>query len=108
MYCHKCGAEIDDEAVICPKCGVSVGRKTYVDPYDESSVGWAVLAFFLPVVGLILYLLWHKEKPLRSKSIGKGALIGVGVSVLIEVVAAIIIGSVYGALIGGMMALASI
>ncbi len=21
MYCYKCGAEIDEEAVICPKCG---------------------------------------------------------------------------------------
>lgn len=21
MFCHKCGAEIDDEAIICPHCG---------------------------------------------------------------------------------------
>ena len=23
MYCHKCGKEIDDEAVVCVNCGVS-------------------------------------------------------------------------------------
>ena len=25
MYCRKCGAEIDDEAIICPKCGCATG-----------------------------------------------------------------------------------
>ena len=23
MYCHKCGKEIDDEAVVCVGCGIS-------------------------------------------------------------------------------------
>ncbi|NLL16134.1 MAG: zinc-ribbon domain-containing protein [Clostridiales bacterium] len=22
MYCYKCGKQIDDEAIICPACGV--------------------------------------------------------------------------------------
>ena len=25
MFCRKCGAEIMDEAVICPKCGCATG-----------------------------------------------------------------------------------
>lgn len=25
MFCKHCGKEIDDEAVICPNCGVQVG-----------------------------------------------------------------------------------
>ena len=29
MYCYKCGAEIDDEAVICLKCGCAT--KNYKD-----------------------------------------------------------------------------
>ena len=27
MYCRKCGEEILDEAVICPKCGCETGVK---------------------------------------------------------------------------------
>ena len=26
MYCTKCGQEIDDEAVVCPKCGVQTAN----------------------------------------------------------------------------------
>lgn len=28
MYCTKCGCEIDDAAVICPKCGVPTSNYT--------------------------------------------------------------------------------
>lgn len=27
MYCSKCGAEVDDEAVVCPKCGCLIAGK---------------------------------------------------------------------------------
>lgn len=30
------------------------------------------LSFFIPLVGLILYFVWKKEKPLRAGSAGKG------------------------------------
>ena len=34
------------------------------------------LGFFIPIVGLILYLVWKDQTPLKAKSAGKGALIG--------------------------------
>ena len=37
---------------------------------------------FFPVIGLILYLVWKDQTPLRARSAGKGALIGVIVSVV--------------------------
>ncbi len=37
---------------------------------------FAVLGFFIPLVGLILYLAWMKNLPLRARSVGKGALAG--------------------------------
>ena len=49
---------------------------------DTGSAGWAVLGFFFPLVGLILYLVWKDSKPLSAKQAGKGALIGVIVSVV--------------------------
>ncbi len=66
-YCTHCGAEIHDEAVVCPKCGCAVG------PYAETRQtsrggGWNILAivgfalsFFNAVVGLILSAVGRKQ-----------------------------------------------
>lgn len=59
---------------------------------DSSSLGWAVLGFFIPLVGLILYLVWKDELPLRAKSVGKGALVSVIVNVVIGLLWGILIG----------------
>lgn len=44
---------------------------------DAPSIGLTVLCFFIPLLGLILYLVWKDATPLKAKSCGKGALIGV-------------------------------
>ncbi len=48
-------------------------------PYepDIPSMGWGVLGFFFPMIGLILYLVWQQTMPLRARMCGKGALISV-------------------------------
>ena len=74
MYCKTCGEEINDNAVICPKCGCATG--TSVEQKDEKSMGMSVLGFFFPLIGLILYLVWKDKTPLKAKSAGKGASIG--------------------------------
>jgi hypothetical protein len=76
-----------DNAVLCVKCGcqnenVKVSKET-----DAPNMGFAVLSFFIPLVGLILYLTWKDETPLKAKSCGKGALLGVIVSVAGGIVA---------------------
>ncbi len=47
------------------------------NPKDVPSAGFNALAFFFPIVGLILYLVWKDETPKRAKAIGKWALISV-------------------------------
>lgn len=79
-YCRNCGAEIDDNAVICVHCGAAQNIKPAGEE-DAYSVLWALLGFFIPIVGLILYLVWRDTKPKSSKAAGLGALISVGVSV---------------------------
>lgn len=97
MYCRKCGKELDDEAVICPYCGCSTsGGKVN----DSKSMGYAVLGFFLPVVGFILWLVWKDEYPLRASSCGKGAL----VSVILSVVSSLLYVVVVLLIIGGVAA----
>lgn len=95
MYCKKCGKEIDDNAVICPSCGCATDKyeqKNFKNESDSSSAGWAVLGFLFPLIGLILYLVWKEELPLRAKSIGKGALVSVIVNVVIGLLWGILIG----------------
>ncbi len=55
MYCKKCGAQIDDEAVICPKCGCATDNyaQNTSKGVDKTSGGIIVAAIFLPIVGLI-------------------------------------------------------
>ncbi|PWG65693.1 hypothetical protein DF196_06760 [Bifidobacterium callitrichidarum] len=52
------------------------------NPADTGSFGWAVLGFFVPLVGLILYLVWKTEKPLSAKKAGMGALVSVIVAIV--------------------------
>lgn len=78
-YCINCGEQIDDRAVICPKCGVAQpGMQTVV---DNGGFGWGLLGFCIPLVGLILFLVWKDTKPRTSKAAGIGALIGFIISV---------------------------
>lgn len=56
---------------------------------QKGNAGWAVLGFFLPLVGLILWLVWKDNKPGDAKMAGKGALIGVVIEVVIGVIAII-------------------
>ena len=97
MYCNKCGEQINDEAIICPKCGCSTG-KTVKQSRDSSSIGYTLLGFFIPLIGLILYFVWKEEYPLRSKNAGKGALIGFIVSVVVSILYGAIIGSMFGSI----------
>lgn len=91
-YCEKCGAALPDESAFCTSCGAAVNaqpqpqvtpqpQQTYVAPQqpavDTGSFGWAVLGFFIPLVGLILFLVWKNEKPLSAKKAGIGAIVGV-------------------------------
>jgi uncharacterized protein YqgC (DUF456 family) len=52
------------------------GASRQTAPDDKGSVGFAILSFFIPIVGLILFLVWRKEKPKKAKSAGIGAIIG--------------------------------
>jgi hypothetical protein len=94
-FCGACGSEISGSNEFCPFCGSSIadqfvkaghtastgtsreyGNRAGYDA-DAPSIGFAVLCFFFPIVGLILYLVWRETMPLRARSCGKGAIISV-------------------------------
>jgi hypothetical protein len=81
-YCPNCGKPVDPKAVICPNCGVPIATNNSISNTnsDSGSTWWAVLGFFIPVVGLILYIVWKNDEPKNAKKAGLGALISVCVS----------------------------
>ena len=84
-FCSHCGKEVKDEAEICVHCGCKVLYTQTEDVKDSSDVKLAWLSFFIPIVGIILYYINQDTMPLKAKSAGKGALIGVVVSVFLYI-----------------------
>ena len=98
MFCSKCGKEINDEAVVCVHCGCPVQSKAApaAAAGDAPNTGYAVLGFFIPIVGLILYLMNKDTYPLKAASAGKGALVSVIISVVVYILYAVVVGAAIG------------
>lgn len=84
-YCAHCGAELEDGAAECPRCGAACREISGVPPMleDRSEAGLNVLSFLAPLVGLILYLIYRGNMPCRARGIKKAGLLGLGLSVLL-------------------------
>ena len=59
MYCHNCGNEVDNNAIVCVKCGVGLGNLEKVVVKGEGvSEGMLVagyaLAFIMPIIGAVI------------------------------------------------------
>lgn len=59
---------------------------------DKGSIGWAILGFFIPLIGLILFIAWHKTKPNSARNAGVGALVSVIVNFILVMIGIIIMG----------------
>ena len=118
MYCVSCGREFQEDANFCPYCGMPVMRNNQnynnaqnycqppygngqyygypsaqgynaQDPQDVPSAVYNAIAFFFPIVGFILYVVWRDSLPKKAKAIGKWALISVVIAVVIYILIAI-------------------
>lgn len=59
MYCTKCGAEINEQAIVCPKCGCATAnyasKTENVKTENKNGIAIAgfVCSFFIPILGWI-------------------------------------------------------
>ncbi len=102
-YCTNCGNEVNENAAVCLNCGCAVNQRpsepqNQIDVNDSKSFGWGCLGFMIPIVGIILFAVWKAEAPLRAKSAGIGAIIGIVFSVIsvIAFYALIIVAAIFG------------
>lgn len=122
MFCSSCGKQVEGNYNNCPYCGAplmmvednpyqvppqsDINRQRYNTvpnqlKEDESSIGFAVLSFFFPLIGLILYFCWNKETPKKANSCIKGAIVGFVVNLILVIVLPLIFTLFLGALVAG-------
>ncbi len=89
-YCRNCGAEINEYALTCPKCGAQQRSESSPAPSDEGGFLWGLLGCCIPIAGLILFLVWKDTKPNTAKAAGIGALVCVGAYVLLYALAFVV------------------
>jgi hypothetical protein len=92
---------VQDNVSFCPNCGsnnfmydnqqyTNYNQPQYQNyPYNQmpkSNVGepiiWGIVGFFVPLAGLVLFLVWKNTNPEQAKASGIGALISVALSIL--------------------------
>ncbi len=108
MFCKNCGKEISDNAYVCPNCGVKVENDANEkNPLAEKRtnplaiVGF-VLAFLIPIAGLICSIIGKKQCAERNEGGAGLALAGLIISIVemcIVLLYIIIVVAVVGALV---------
>ena len=65
MYCKNCGNEINEHAVVCIHCGCAVEqqqpRQTEPAKTNVLAIVGFVMAFFMPIAGLICSIIGYKK-----------------------------------------------
>lgn len=90
--CNNCGATVPDNATACPYCGnpVTPSQNLSTTNAEDVPVGWMnAISFFVPVAGWVFYFVKRNETPIKAKACAKWAWIGFGVTVFIELLAAL-------------------
>lgn len=59
------------------------------NPDDKLSTGLAILSFCIPIAGAIIYFSDKGKKPKKAKSACHAALWGIGIGIILNIIAAI-------------------
>lgn len=64
---------------------INNSKQSPITPIDNGNTGFAILSFFIPVAGLIIYISEKDKKPKTAKQAGKCAIWGVVTNVVISI-----------------------
>jgi hypothetical protein len=60
----------------------TIEQRVDVENVQQGSNWWSVMGFFIPLLGLILFLVWKTTNPKSAKAAGIGALVSVTLNLL--------------------------
>lgn len=123
MYCPNCGKQNVDDAKFCTGCGAALAPKTAaetqaqksyfadqtkepeapkaksaVDHSDKSStlgIVALIMAFLIPIVGLILGIIDYNAKDGYNKQMAKWAMIAAGIVFVVRIIAQAILNAYF-------------
>ena len=100
--CSVCNSFVDDKDSFCRNCGSNYfiydnqnnypqypNNQNNYSQYtnNQSNLGhpviWGVLGYFVPLAGIILFFVWKNTNPEQAKGAGIGALINIGLSIIV-------------------------
>ena len=58
----------------------------YTDPDDAPSVGFGILSFLFPLIGIILFFAWIGVRPQKARSCIKGAFFYYAIVILLIII----------------------
>ena len=85
MFCPKCGREQQGNATFCSSCGTKMTENVFTSSSssEDAGIGLKVLSLLIPLAGGIMYLMWHKDFPVKAKTCGIYALVGFVLNLII-------------------------
>jgi len=120
LKCELCGQALTKDLRYCPVCGQEnphyqgEEQKTYApqpqqqsgnqyysqtsrqsktsNNEDSGSIGFGILSFFIPLVGIILYFVWKNDRPKAAKS----CLIGAASAFILAILSNVLLGLLGG------------
>lgn len=102
MICKWCNREVQNNTQFCTYCGKELNDANnninpnstsvnFGNPFEKTeekvNVGLAILSWFIPLVGLILFLVKKDDKPKTAKACGLCALISFILNLVVVIVA---------------------
>lgn len=116
MKCEWCKKELNGNGKFCSTCGAPVVKEepqpvqnniqtNYQQPVvntnfqnqqtvqtnDKANIGLAILSFFIPLAGLIIFLVKKDDDKKTAKASGLAALISVGISIILTILGLVLI-----------------
>ena len=106
MFCSNCGNEINDNAVICPKCGVATqnfaaanaanAANSAAQPKKDNTLALVgfILSFFVPIAGLVCSIIGYKRSKnegLEGRNLALAGIIISAVSIGVSIITSIIL-----------------
>lgn len=76
MRCRRCSASIPKGTEMCPECGAQqIVRESLDRRIPDGNIAWGLIGFLMPVIGIVLWIAWRRDRPTDSKLSGQGALL---------------------------------